>query len=307
MALQNNRKLKLTFSEFLLSIVLLFHWLPASAQKSFPGDPDSAVFVTSDITNFWMTYDKFYQDTTQNPFGAGYIDVGSRGVLGFLEYRIRDKEHLRSVAINKKFAYDNVRENSFRMVEKEKQCRSIFYAMKYWYPKAVFPPVYFVIGAFNSGGTVSDDGLIIGMEMQQNVDNVPYIVAHELIHFQQNETHNPTLLMQSIHEGAADFLGELICGYGTNKTAVEYGNAYKDRLCREFVSKMDNFDFTDWLYGVSGKDDRPNDLGYWIGYEITKAYFNKQKDKKRAIARIIKIEDYPSFLKESGYLKPYLP
>ncbi len=31
----------------------------------------------------------------------------------------------------------------------------------------------------------------------------------------------------------------------------------------------------DWLYGTSGKDSRPNDLGYWMGYEIVKASFEK--------------------------------
>ncbi len=70
---------------------------------------------------------------------------------------------------------------------------------------------------------------------------------------------------------------------------------------------MSGFDFMDWLYGLSGKDGRPNDLGYWMGYEIAKAYFNKKKDKKRAVESIIKIEDYPAFLEESGYLQSYLP
>ncbi|MBL7736441.1 MAG: hypothetical protein JNL51_13355 [Chitinophagaceae bacterium] len=164
-----------------------------------------------------------------------------------------------------------------------------------------------MIGAFNSGGTANDEGLIIGAEMQKNIDNIPYTIAHELIHFQQRKTDNPTLLIQAIHEGSADFLGELICGYNMNNIAVDYGRKHKDKLCKEFVSKMNGFDFTDWLYGLSGKDDRPNDLGYWIGYEIAKAYFNKEKDKKRAVESIIRIEDYPAFLKESGYLKPYLP
>lgn len=290
-----------------LILLLIFYFLPAGAQKSFSADPDSAGFVTTDIDNFWIAYDQFHQDTSKNPFGAGYIDIGSQGVLGFLKYRIVDKEHLKSVVIDKKDAYDGIRQNSLRMMEKEKQCRSIFYAMKYWYPRAVFPPVYFVIGAFNSGGTASDDGLIIGIEMQKNVDNIPYMIAHELIHFQQHKTNNPTLLTQSIHEGAADFLGELIGGYNTNKTAVEYGRKHRDKLCAEFASRMNGVDFTDWLYGLSGKDDRPSDLGYWMGYEIVKAYFDKEKDKRRAIEKIINMENYLSLLKESGYLKSYLP
>ena len=64
--------------------------------------------------------------------------------------------------------------------------------------------------------------------------------------------------------------------------------------------------FQDWLYGTSGKDERPNDLGYWIGYEIVKAYFDKKEDKKLAVHNILNIDDFDIFMKESGYLDPFL-
>ncbi|MEJ7677868.1 MAG: DUF2268 domain-containing putative Zn-dependent protease [Segetibacter sp.] len=165
----------------------------------------------------------------------------------------------------------------------------------------------FIIGAYNSGGTFNEDGLFIGAEMQTEINNIPYIVAHELIHFQQkNWPENPTLLQQSINEGSADFLGELISGVDTNKTPNDYGNRDEQRLCKEFVSRMDSTDYKDWLYGVSGKDDRPNDLGYWIGYKITERYFRNATDKKQAISETLDIKDYKKFLKESGYLKNYI-
>jgi uncharacterized protein YjaZ len=200
-----------------------------------------------------------------------------------------------------------VRANTLRIKEKEKQCRSTFYALKYWYPAAQFPPVYFVVGAYNSGGTFNEEGLFIGAEMQTDIANIPYIVAHELIHFQQkNWKENPTLLEQSIVEGSADFLGELISGVNTNKAANDYGNKNETRLCREFVARMDSTDYKDWLYSVSGKDDRPHDLGYWMGYKITERYFAKATDKKKAIAEILDIKDYKDFLKRSGYLQTYV-
>lgn len=67
----------------------------------------------------------------------------------------------------------------------------------------------------------------------------------------------------------------------TNKAANDYGNKNEERLCKEFVARMDSTDYQDWLYGVSGKDDRPSDLGYWIGYKITEQYFKKSPDKNR--------------------------
>jgi uncharacterized protein YjaZ len=186
------------------------------------------------------------------------------------------------------------------------QCRSSFYALKYWYPAAKFPPVYFVIGAFNSGGTFNENGIFIGAEKQTDVRGVPYIVAHELIHFQQTTwKESPTLLEQSIVEGSASFLGELISGEHGTAAGSEYIKKHRDRLSREFVSRMDTAEYSDWLYGLSGKDDRPIDLGYWMGYEITKAYFDKSPKKSQAVYDILHITDYKDFLTKSGYLDMY--
>ena len=116
----------------------------------------------------------------------------------------------------------------------------------------------------------------------------------------------PTLLQQSIIEGSADFIGELMTGEHLNKEANDYGNRNEEKLCKEFVTKMESTSYIDWMYGVSGKDDRPNDLGYWMGYKITEQYFKKAADKKQAIKEILDIKDYKEFLKKSGYLSNYL-
>ena len=291
----------------LLPIIGLLATSTGFAQTAFSVDPDSSVFLTKDIDNFWNAFDDFQKDSTVNTFGKKYMEVGSSGVKGFTLNRIESADHLFATVKQRRMDYAAVRQNTLRIREKEKQCRSTFYALKYWYPAAQFPPVYFVIGAYNSGGTFNEEGLFIGAEMQKDINNIPYIVAHELIHFQQkNWKENPTLLEQSIIEGSADFLGELISGVNTNKAANDYGNKYKDRLCNEFVARMDTADYKDWMYSVSGKDDRPNDLGYWIGYKITEQYFAKAADKKKAVAEILDIKNYKDFLNKSGYLQTYL-
>lgn len=277
------------------------------SQTAFSNNPDSAVFLTKDIDNFWKAFDLFKKDTTVNPFGSAYIDIGSAGVKGFIPDRIKNAENLYKVVRKRSSDYEKVRTTTLQMKEKEKQCRSAFYALKYWYPPAQYPPVYFVIGAYNSGGTFNEEGLFIGAEKQTDISNIPFIVAHELIHFQQkNWMENPTLLQQSIVEGSADFLGELISGATTNKTAIDYGNKNEDKLCREFVTRIDSTNYIDWLYDVSRKDDRPNDLGYWMGYKITQQYFMKAADKKQAVREILDIKDYKAFLAQSGYLKNYI-
>jgi glyoxylase-like metal-dependent hydrolase (beta-lactamase superfamily II) len=287
--------------------MILFAGSPSYSQTSFSNNPDSSIFLTKDIDHFWKAFDIYKKDTAGNPFGSLYIDLGSAGLKGFIPNRIISADNLLEVVRKRRRDYENVRALTLQMKEKEKQCRSAFYALKYWYPEAQYPPVYFVIGAYNSGGTFSEDGVIIGAEKQTDINNIPYIVAHELIHFQQkNWAENPTLLQQSIVEGTADFLGELISGVNTNQAAMDYGNKNEEKLCREFLVKMDSTDYTDWLYAVSGKDGRPNDLGYWMGYKITEQYFRNSIDKKQAIREILDIKDYKAFLNKSGFLKKYI-
>ncbi|SIN88569.1 DUF2268 domain-containing putative Zn-dependent protease [Chitinophaga niabensis] len=293
--------------KYYLTLLTIFFVNATYAQLAFSNNPDSSVFLTKDIDNFWKAFDQFKKDSATNPFGGAYLDIGSAGVKGFTPNRIRNAENLMKV-VKKRYAdYEKVRPVTLQMSKKEKQCRSAFYALKYWYPAAQYPPVYFVIGAYNSGGTFNEEGIFIGAEMQTDINNIPFLVAHELIHFQQkNWKEYPTLLEQSIIEGSADFLGELISGENINKEAMNYGNKNEARLCREFVARMDSTDYKDWLYGVSGKDDRPKDLGYWIGYNITQEYFNKAADKKQAVKEILDIKDCKAFLLKSGYLRAFL-
>ena len=222
--------------------------------------------------------------------------------------RIISADSLLAMVKRRKADYEKKRNIELLIKEKEKETLPYFYALEYWYPYTVYPPVYFVFGRFNSGGTSSDEGLIIGVEKLSDLDGLPGLVIHESIHFQQKwpEGGETTLLQQSVLEGSADFMAELVTGKHGNSKANTYGNKHKEALCKEFVQIMNDKNYNDWLYGTTGKDNRPNDLGYWIGYEIVKSYFDKMEDKKLAVNRILNIDDYSRFLNESGYLKKYI-
>ena len=110
-----------------------------------------------------------------------------------------------------------------------------------------------------------------------------------------------SLLGRSLHEGGADFIGELITGGNINQHLHKYGNARKKQLWLEFKKEMNNKDTSNWLYQGDKAKDKPADLGYYIGYKITEAYYNRAKDKKQAIKDILDIKDFNAFLKASGY------
>ena len=274
------------------------------AQSNFSDNPLDAVFETTDSKNFWEAFDKM-DKTKQNPF-VEYMQKGSLGVKGFTENRILNADSLFSAVKKRKANYELSRNVLDGLPSKEKRVRAIYSALKYWYPKAKFPPIYFVYGRFNSGGTSSPEGIIIGTEKLQNLDGISGLIAHELIHYQQKIEGKDVLLKWCLLEGGADFIGELISGESINKFEYKYGEQNLDKLCQEFLTRLKNPDYQDWLYGTSKKDDRPNDLGYWIGYKITEAYFNKQKDKQKAIEEILNIKDPMQFLKQSGFLDAYI-
>ncbi|ROI05189.1 hypothetical protein EGI16_07695 [Chryseobacterium sp. G0240] len=291
-------KIRSIFALFLLTSGI------AEAQTGFSGDPLNAVFETKDTDRFWKAFDNM-ETAKQNPF-ADYIKDGSAGVKGFTESRIISADSLYSKVKKRKEDYLKSRSVLAGIHQKEKRTRAIYSALKYWYPEAEFPPVYFVYGRFNSGGTSSNDGIIIGTEMLKNLDGVTGLISHELIHFQQNNKGKNTLLKQCLGEGSADFIGELISGEHINPIPFQYGESHTDQLYPEFVARLKEESYNDWLYGTSKKDDRPNDLGYWIGYKITEAYFNRQTDKRKAIHDTLNIQDPLLFLKESGLLNRYI-
>lgn len=275
------------------------------SQENFSSDPLEAQFVTEDVDRFWKAFDQL-DYSENNPFES-YIEQGTPGLKGFIDNRILSADSLLVMVNSRKEDYLKSRFLLDGLESKRKRIRAIYASMKYWYPEAVFPPIYFVVGRFNSGGTVSEAGVILGLEKQQNLDGLPGLVAHELIHFQQKSLgKNPDLLFQCLIEGSADFIGELISGDQINGEAFTYGEENLEALCQEFVTVMNQNNYKDWLYGTSGKDQRPNDLGYWIGYKITEAYFFKQEDKISAIEEILLLKDHEAFLKSSGFLDPYL-
>jgi uncharacterized protein YjaZ len=283
----------------LFAIILLFTFSFAQSVS----DPLKALFITKDITNFWIAFDRMDTESQTNPYEEIYLKPGSPGVQAFTKGRIENAASLLSTVRQRKEEYVKARENSLKMLENEKQCRASFMALKYLYPKAVYPTVYFVIGRFNSGGHSNPKGLIIGAEMIQSAA-VPYMVAHELIHYQQDSIPKKSLnlLAACINEGSADFIAELISGGGPNKQTHNYGNAHEPKLWNEFVSIMDDReDSHDWMYNYKPKNGYPPDLGYWIGYRITEAYYEKSTDKKKAISDILHIKDFGKFLDDSGY------
>jgi uncharacterized protein YjaZ len=137
--------------------------------------------------------------------------------------------------------------------------------------------------------------------------DIPPLVAHESVHFQQKYLALGTLLCACLKEGSADFLGKLTSGRliaRMDETHV-WANARERELWEEFQKELDGKDTSRWLYGKSGGNGRPVDLGYWIGYKISEAYFQNATDKKAAVRDMLLIKDCREFLKASRYAEKF--
>lgn len=265
---------------------------------------------TEDVDLFWKIYDKNAPKLKARSFQQEYIDAGSIGLKKFVPNRIVNGKNLARVVRKNHSYYKAIRETTLSHASRNERFRECFENLKSIYPNAVFPDIYFVIGAKNTGGTAFKEGLIIGAEMFGNktgkikprldIDLLDEVVVHELIHYQQQYIKDNSLLAQSIREGSADFLCELIVGNHSNKSIHEYGNHNEKELWNEFSKRMYNNDWRNWLYYQKDRS-RPKDLGYWMGYKITKSYYDNAADKKAAIYEILNIQDFKNFLQQSEY------
>ena len=282
-------------------------------------DPDAARLITSDITNFWRAYDSDPKNR-RTTFQREYFDKGSEGLVAFKRERIDRCGLVETITSHPGF-YNSIRPSTLQVDSMKPQIVAGFHKLKSLYSDAVFPNVYFLIGCMDSAGTATDEGLLIGTEMYSRnpqipdgeldswlrqvlkpIDQLPQIVAHELIHYQQKYGQSErTLLRQTIREGSADFIGEMISGGNINAGLRDYADAREEELWDEFRREMNGTDMSRWLHQGESAKDRPADLGYYVGYKICEAYYRNARDKKQAVKDILLVDDLDAFVKRSGY------
>ena len=319
------------------------------AQPHVNRDPGKVRFVTSDIENFWRAFDLAAKETDAEKraavFQAEYLDKGSEGLKDFVRLRIKSAKALAETVARLPRFYASVRPSTLRIKEIEKRMRKALVRFKRIYPEAAFPDVYFVVGVANTGGTTSDNGLLIGAELYgltpttpreefpawfktflrdvtdeaellrlvgraldmalKPVERLPAIVAHESCHFNQNYPRQTTVLEKSIQEGSCDLIAELTAGEVINPPLRSYGDRHEAALWRDFRAEMDGTDLSKWMYNGFKIKDRPGDLGYYVGYRVSKSFYETSADKRRAVADILNIKDFQDFFRRSRYAEKF--
>lgn len=291
---------------------------------------------TLDIIHFYEAFDnlkncKTKQDSIDS-FQKLYLDRATDGLSDFINKRFfTATEYARLAGKFPKF-YDSLRKNLTAVNEASPTVEKIISNFSKIYKNYHPVKVCFAIGITNTGGTISDDFMLIGSEITTSNNDVDLsefpkgswesgvlqdtsknilqkissMVAHEYVHTQQNWKNSPNaidciLLGQSLREGMCDFVGEKISGGNQiNMGKHIYGNAHEKELWENFKAELCDSKTKNWMYNSDVKD-KPSDLGYYIGYKIVEEYYKNVTDKTQAISDILEMNDPISFLQKSKY------
>jgi hypothetical protein len=293
-------------------------------KPTYSTNPKKIKVIDTDVINFWKAYDLAQKDplNAEKIYMNNYINKGTMALQFYYINKINNINNFVYMHNLRKKYYATIRKNTLKAAEFKSKYQESFVNLKKIYSEAIFPPVYFVIGKLSSAGTASSEGLILGIDQacmslsadttelsdweKANIstfENLPYTVAHELIHFQQaGMASDTTLLKAAILEGMADFIGELISGKSANQSLLIYGKGKEQEIWKDFKKEMYLDRAYNWIgNGEQKNSDKPSDLGYWVGYQICKAYYEQAKNKKKAIYEMLHIKDYKTFLEQSKF------
>ena len=293
-------------------------------QQRNLGNPKKVKLVTTDIHNFWKAYDAAQRDTAKRKhiFTELYFNRASPGLQDYYMTKIWSIDAFIKNQDQKPDFYKAIRENTLKIDVMKNEIQGYLNKLNALYDDAVFPDIYFLIGRWSSGGTVSDNGMLIGVDQQvktpdipthelslwaknnfQPAERLPIVVTHELIHSQQTKMRADTsLLYFAVVEGMADFMCELITGKNPSQRQHDFARTRKKQIWEDFKKEMYLQRSYNWIANGSQESvEKPADLGYYVGYEICKAYYEKAADKKQAIRDFFHLTDYKGFLEKSGY------
>jgi Predicted Zn-dependent protease (DUF2268) len=286
---------------------------------------------TIDIDHFWEAFDnlkncKSFADSVKS-FQQLYLDRATDGLIDFIRVRdLQAEKYVKLVAKYPKF-YASLRKNTFEVKKAEQTIEAVFLKFKKLYSNFKPFKVCFAMGIMNTGGTISNNFVLIGTEIlssskqmdlsefdaneyrktfegtEELMSRIKRLIAHECVHTQQPKQVDPNgikceLLYRALREGAADFIAELVSG---NPQKNEYGDKNEKQIWVQFKNELCNESSDNWLYNSSTVKDKPADLGYYVGYKIVQEYYHNASNKKQAIIDIIEMTDAVRFLELSKY------
>lgn len=289
---------------------------------------------TEDLPRFYQAFDSVMttSDTVKQLtfIKTIYEDKASAGLRKFMELRGGNSLEWYNLIKNEKSKLIEKRPFILSVLKQEPIIKEKIERFKVLYPKFRDGDIFFCIGKNNSGGTIFDNTVYIGAEVAANdkPDWAINLVLHEFAHTQQWTQRNMValekdtvfaqkylashvnLLGKCLEEGMADFVADLVSpnNNGEHKSHTAIGLKNEKQIWDMFKTQMNKpFKWEDgWLYAkreING--EKVNDLGYFVGHMICKSFYNRAKNKNKALDYMLNLnltdKNAIKFLKKSGY------
>ncbi len=312
------------------------HLLLAVFLSSCIGSKQSFI-NTSDIPKFWAAYDQVIaiSDTSKQVqmLDSLYLKAGSPGLHSMMEARRYTAEEY-VYAINHYPNYWNtIRSKTQKAAGYASDINKGIKKLKEIYPELKPASIYFTVGAMRSGGTTLADRVLIGVEIalaDKDVDvsevkedfphlpsyfqsnepdnNIVFNNIHEYVHTQQDTTVANSLLSRILIEGVAEFVAEKALNTASPTQSVIYGKENDKAIKETFVKEMFTQFEMMWFWGNPNVIFKKSDLGYYIGYAISKSYYDHAQDKEQAIKNMINLDylneqEVYQFIDDSKYFE----
>ena len=274
--------------------------------------------VTHDVQHFWEAYDKVIEiddpDHQKEVFQNSFWDKASIGQKAMFEVRdYTPLDYLNAINEYPNF-WNSIRKNTSKVDEFVPQLQDGIDALKQLYPNLKPAKIYFTIGALRSNGTTRDSLVLIGSELalgdsSTNIEELPdhlnhlatffetdpkenlvFLNTHEFVHTQQSTTVGNSLLAQTLIEGTAEFVAEKALGVSSPNPQISYGENNKQKIKEAFVKEITSPLISNWFWNSNDNEFGMRDLGYYVGYEICKSYYDQAANKNVAIKEMIELD-----------------
>lgn len=280
--------------------------IAATAQSAAPE------IHTEDVDLFYEVYDAAGGHPTADQLQHLYLDSGSEGLHQLAKLRNVTGARIADTLTKHPELYSRARRCMAVLPQVRQRVEVALRELVRLYPQARTPPVTIAVGRGKPVGVGSPvTGLQIGLEalcsaewMNPNVeDRFVHVIAHEYAHVQQVaavvDDEHPTVLERSLIEGAAEFAAELTSGKTGYQHFAALTKGREQEIETAFAADVDQTDLSRWV--DNSTMEKGADLGYWVGYRIVKAYYQRAADKQQAFREILELSDPKAFFAKSGW------
>ena len=295
-----------------------------NAESKTQQAPAAAQIIVEDVERFFSVFEKTENlplDAQIALYEKHYFDQASPGMVDYVSFKISSIEAFVKHVEKARPYYQEVQIATAKLNSMKPRVLETMATMQAYVPDAQPPNIYFIVGMHTSGGTASENGLLMGADFitdsSNHQDLIPgwtqpflstaedklWVIMHEYVHFLQNTSHN-TVLGNALVEGGADFIANHLYGK-PNKTSLytTFGQQHESRIKQRFMENLDSTDISLWSgnNGEEFEDEWVPDLGYFIGHQIAQRYYQNASDKKQAIIDLLELKDPKKILELSQY------